>query len=146
MNERNISDELLSKFMEGTTTEAENEQIFRQLKDDHSLATNLASMIEATKLTDKTSHLQPDMDRAKQQIAAEIDHIKGRGKKLVLFQNIMNTRTLWVVASVAVVLLLVILGSVVFRSPNVNRSEKLIAKQEVNSMNSVSKDIQAEQK
>lgn len=146
MNEWNISDELLSKFLEGTTTDIENEQIFRQLKDDHNLATNLASMAEATKLVDKDSFSQPDINKAEQQIVAKLYSVKDSGKELTVFQSLLHSRTLWTVASVAVVFLLVIAGFVVYRVSTANSSEKLIAKQEVKSMNSVSNDSQEKPK
>lgn len=67
-NNIKISDELLSRFLEGSTNGAEDEQLMELLAENPELIDEMTSIGEASKLADRKPLVQPDLDAAAQQI------------------------------------------------------------------------------
>lgn len=72
MKDSNISDDLLSRFLEGKMTEAEEAEMMRQLDMSDSLPEELASIAEAARLTDAPPLVKPDLEKAKAQISEDL--------------------------------------------------------------------------
>lgn len=72
MNKLNISDELFAKYLDGTASEEENEQILKLLAEDPELLEELAAIAEACKLTDHEPLATPNLEEASRQIKANL--------------------------------------------------------------------------
>ena len=72
MKDSNISDDLLSRFLEGKMTEAEEAEMLRQLDMSNAFPEELAAIAEAAKRTDTQPLVKPDFEKAKAQISEEL--------------------------------------------------------------------------
>ena len=129
MKEMNISDELLSKFLEGKTDDAEDARLLQAME-----AEDLAAIAEAAKLADTVPQQTPNLILAKKQIEDSL-----KDKEIV--ENITTiqrskARVYWAVAASIAVLLAVALFFL-FRP---ERSDQNFAQQENNRIEEVSND------
>ena len=127
MKEMNISDELLSKFLEGKTDDAEDARLLQAME-----AEDLAAIAEAAKLADTVPQQTPNLILAKKQIEDSL-----KDKEIV--ENITTiqrskARVYWAVAASIAVLLAVALFFL-FRP---ERSDQNFAQQENNRIEEVS--------
>ena len=72
MKEKNISDELLSKFLEGMTDEVEDTRLLQVMEDDNLSDEDLVAIAEAAKLADAVPQQAPNLDLAKKQIVESL--------------------------------------------------------------------------
>lgn len=72
MNKLNISDELFAKYLDGTASEEENEQILKLLAEDPELLEEFTAIAEASKLTDHEPLATPNLEKASRQIKANL--------------------------------------------------------------------------
>ena len=104
MNEMNISDELISKFLEGKTDEVEEARLLMAMEADGMTVDDLAAIAAAAKMADSVPHKAPDLDLAKKQIA---DTLKRNDKKENTIPTVRPSkkRVIWAMAaSIAIVL------------------------------------------
>lgn len=107
MKEMDISDEMLSRFVEGTTDEADEKYILHSLEDDELSAEDLASIAEAAKLVDTAPKQIPNLFLAKRQIE---DTLKNDNKKSAApTSGRSKSRVYWAVAASIAMLLCVAL-------------------------------------
>lgn len=82
MREQKISDELLSRFLEGKTDGEVESEILRQITEDPDLFEEMAVVAEAAKLVDAEPINEPDLDnaeeRVKKALAPAIHHLRPR--------------------------------------------------------------------
>lgn len=103
MKEINISDEMLSKFMEGRTDEVEEARLLQAMEEDGFTAEDLAAIAEAAKLADAAPNQAPNLDLAKRQIAESLRN-EDKVKTIPTFKS-PKTRVMWAMAaSVAIIL------------------------------------------
>lgn len=76
MNKLNISDELFAKYLDGTASEEENEQILKLLAEDPELLEEFTAIAEASKLTDHEPLATPNIEEASRQIKANLPAIQ----------------------------------------------------------------------
>ena len=107
MKEMDISDEMLSRFVEGTTDEADEKCILHSLEDDELSAEDLAAIAEAAKLVDTAPQQIPNLFLAKRQIE---DTLKNDNKKSAApTSGRSKSRVYWAVAASIAMLLCVAL-------------------------------------
>lgn len=103
MKEINISDEMLSKFMEGRTDEVEEARLLQAMEEDGFTAEDLAAIAEAAKLADAAPNQAPNLDLAKRQIAESLRN-EDKVKTIPTFKS-PKARVMWAMAaSVAIIL------------------------------------------
>lgn len=107
MKEMNISDEMLSKFMEGRTDEVEEARLLQAVEDDGLSAEDLAAIAEAAKLADTAPKQAPNLDMAKKQIA---ESLRNEDKvKTISTPKSPKTRVIWAIAASAAIVIAVAL-------------------------------------
>ena len=136
MKEMNISDELLSKFLEGMTDEVEEARLLQAVEDDGLSAEDLAAIAEAAKLADTAPKQAPNLDLAKKQIA---ESLRNEDKvKTISTLKSPKARVMWAMAaSVAIVLAVALFflfrpdsSDQNFAQQNDNRVEEVAKEQE----------------
>ncbi len=116
MKEMNISDELLSRFLEGTTDEDEETRLLQALEaEDLSLA-DLAAIEEAAKLADKKPLVNPDPTKAEKQICASLN--SNTPQSPIIFRNKRKSRMRVVMAMAASLALVVAVALFVLFRPD----------------------------
>ena len=68
MKEMNISDELLSQFLESKTDADEDMRLLQAMEEDGVSLDDMAAIGEAAKLADKQPYVKPNLEEAKEQI------------------------------------------------------------------------------
>lgn len=107
MKEMNISDEMLSKFMEGRTDEVEEARLLQTVEDDGLSAEDLAAIAEAAKLADTAPKQAPNLDMAKKQIA---ESLRNEDKvKTISTLKRSKSRMIWALAASAAIVIAVAL-------------------------------------
>lgn len=105
MKEMNISDELLSKFLEGRTDGAEDVRLLQELDAEDISLEDLAAIAEAAKLVDVEPQKTPDLTKAEDQVKAVLDSSARETMPYVTDRRRSRQRIVWATAaSVAVVL------------------------------------------
>lgn len=105
MKEMNISDELLSKFLEGRTDGAEDVRLLQELDAEDISLEDLAAIAEAAKLVNVEPQKTPDLIKAEDQVKAVLDSSARETMPYVTDRRRSRQRIVWATAaSVAVVL------------------------------------------
>lgn len=94
-----ISDELLSKFMEGKTSEKENSLIFQSMNEDVALLEEMTAIGEAAQLADTQPVVNPNLKRAEEQIKSVLS--AGEQKMVSVAPSIRKSRmkVIWAAAA-----------------------------------------------
>lgn len=134
MKETNISDEMLSMFLEGRTDESEDTRLLQAMEEDGITADDLAAIAEAAKLADKQPYAKPDLKKAQEQIGTALN---GNAPNTVfLDRRKSRMRIMWATAASVTIVLAVALFFL-FR-PDSN--DQKFAQQEKNRVEEVSKE------
>lgn len=133
MKETNISDEMLSRFLEGRTDEAEDARLLQAMEEDGMTADDLAAIAEAAKLADTVPQQTPNLILAKKQIE---NNLMSENRETVPTLRRSKTRTVWAIAASVAVLLAVALF-LLFRPDS---SDQNFAQQEGNRIEEVAKE------
>ena len=99
MNMEIISDELLSKFMEGKTDGEEEMVILREMESDSKLLDEWLSMAKAAELTDAEPLVQPDYALAEEKIHSALREHSGEKMFVSPRVNYFRPRFYWAVAA-----------------------------------------------
>lgn len=107
MKETNISDEMLSKFLEGSTNETDEVRFLQAMEDDNLSDEDLVAIAEAAKLADTTPQQAPNFDLAKKQIA---ESLRGEDKmETISTLQRSKARVIWAIAASAAIVIAVAL-------------------------------------
>ena len=107
MKEKNISDELLSKFLEGMTDEVEDTRLLQVMEDDNLSDEDLVAIAEAAKLADAVPQQAPNLDLAKKQIVESLRN-DDEVETVPTIKRSM-TRMIWALAASAAIVIAVAL-------------------------------------
>lgn len=107
MKEMNISDELLSKFLEGMTDEVEDTRLLQVMEDDNLSDEDLVAIAEAAKLADAVPQQAPNLDLAKKQIVESLRN-DDEVETVPTIKRSM-TRMIWALAASAAIVIAVAL-------------------------------------
>lgn len=107
MKETNISDEMLSQFLEGSTNETDELRLLQAMEDDNLFDEDLVAIAEAAKLADTAPQQAPNLDLAKKQIAASLKSEDKREAIPTIRRS--KTRMIWAIAASAALVLAVAL-------------------------------------
>ena len=99
MKEMNMSDELLSLFLEGKTDEMEDARLLQAMEAEDLSLEDLAAIEEAAKLTDTKPLVNPDLAKAEDQIKAALN--SNTKNASIIFMNKRKSRLRVVLAMAA---------------------------------------------
>lgn len=99
MKEMNISDELLSKFLEGRTDGAEDVRLLQALDAEDLSMEDLAAIVEAVKLVDVEPQQTPDFAKAEEQVKTVLDSIARETIPNVTDRRKSRQRIAWTIAA-----------------------------------------------
>lgn len=111
-----ISDELLSKFMEGKTNEEENSLIFQSMNEDVALLEEMSAIGEAARLVDTQPVENPNLKKAEEQINAVLGD-ETNTKEVTVIPNLLKSRLRIVWAAAASVALVVAVALFILLKP-----------------------------
>lgn len=126
MNKLNISDELFAKYLDGTASEEENEQILKLLAEDPELLEEFIAIAEASKLTDHEPLATPNLEEASRQIKANLHAIQA--SDTAVSNNRKRHIRLYITAAAAVAAIL--LASTIYLLLRPTPNDNFLAHQE----------------
>lgn len=126
MNKLNISDELFAKYLDGTASEEENEQILKLLVEDPELLEEFTAIAEASKLTDHEPLAISNLEEASRQIKANLPAIQA--SDTAVSNNRKRHIRLYITAAAAV--LAILLASTIYLLLRPTPNDKFLAHQE----------------
>lgn len=140
MKETNISDEMLSRFLEGRTDADEDMRLLQAMEEEGISLDDIAAIGEAAKMADKQPYMKPDLENAEEHIKAAL---KDNAQNTVFMDRRKSRmRVVWAIAASAAIVIAVALF-VLFRpdsnDQNFAQQEKQRIETEVKTENQGSK-------
>ncbi len=105
MKEMNISDEMLSRFLEGRIDAYEDMRLLQAMEEEGLSLDNIAAIGEAAKLADKQPYMKPDMENAEEHIKAALKD--NAPNNVFMDRRKSRMRVVWALAASAALVLVV---------------------------------------
>lgn len=99
MKEMNISDEMLSRFLEGMTDEVEEARLLQTMETEDLSPEDLAAIGEAAKLADTPPLVRPDVAKAEERIRAALNANTSSPSNIFLEKRRLRMRVIWAMAA-----------------------------------------------
>ena len=114
MKEMNISDEMLSKFLEGKTDEVEEARLLQAMEAEDLSLEDLAAIGEAAKLADTRPLVSPNLAKAEEQIRTALNANASTPSNIFLERRKSRMRVVWAMAA-SLALIIAVALFVLFR-------------------------------
>ena len=126
MSEKNISEELWMRFLDGNVSEEENERLMRLISEDDALMEEYLSVNESLKRINSKPLVKPNLEMAQKQIGEALKAGDAQKENVVMLPRRSNIRKYVAMAAAAALLI----GAALFFLFRPDRNDNNLAQQE----------------
>ena len=126
MSEKNISEELWMRFLDGNVSEEENERLMRLISEDDALKEEYLSVNESLKRINSKPLVKPNLEMAQKQIGEALKAGDAQKENVVMLPRSSNIRKYVAMAAAAALLI----GAALFFIFRPDRNDNNLAHQE----------------